>query len=164
MASFFERSVEPPTVDEGFSTVEARPFVRRQSGGSTRAILLDYDDLVARDSGAMLERYSRDGWLLFAHAWRPDVAGRTTVAALLDEFARTRERLGLSIEITHCPHEAGPPVCWCRKPLPGSFLEFALRHHVALDRSILVGHSAADRTLAQRIGVPYEPAERFFDA
>ena len=161
----YERSVEPPVVDEGFTAVEERPFVRRPSRGSARAIMLDYDDLAARDGGALLERFSRDGWLLFAHAWRPDVAaGKTTVAALLEEFAQTRERLGLSIELAYCPHDAGPPVCWCRKPLPGSFLDFAIRHHVALDRSILVGHSAADRTLAERLGIPYEPTERFFEA
>ena len=159
----YERSVEPPVVDEGFTAVEERPFVRRPSDGTARAIMLDYDDLVAPGGGATLERYSRDGWLLFAHAWRPDVAaGKTTVAALRDEFERVRSDLGVPIEIAFCPHEAGPPVCWCRKPLPGSFLEFALRHHVALDRSILVGHSSADRTLAERLGVPYEHMERFF--
>jgi len=161
----YERSVEPPVVDEGFTTVEERPFLRRPSNGTARAIMLDYGDLVAPAGRVILERYSRDGWLLFAHAWRPDVAaGKITVAALRDELEQVRSELGLAIEIACCPHEAGPPVCWCRKPLPGSFLEFALRHHVALDRSILVGHSAADRTLAERLGVPYQHAERFFDA
>jgi histidinol phosphatase-like enzyme len=178
----YERSVEPPTVDEGFTEVEARPFVRRPSVGEARAIVLDYDDLVLGTTGAadaanmdledltireerrpILERYSRDGWLLFAHAWRPGVAaGRVTPTALLDQFARVQARLGVPIEIAYCPHEAGPPVCWCRKPLPGSILDFALRHHVALDRSMIVGHSVADRTLAERLGIAYHHTDDFF--
>jgi len=179
-----ERSVEPPTLDEGFTAVEERRFSRRSSAGVVRAIMLDYDDLVVlgadgtaidaanmdvgtvtvrEDRRRVLERHSRDGWLLFAHAWRPAIgAARASPTALLDQFARVPGQLGVPIEIAYCPHEAGPPVCWCRKPLPGSFLEFALGRHVALDQSMIVGHSAADRTLAERLGVPYQHTDDFF--
>jgi hypothetical protein len=33
--------------------------------------------------------------------------------------ARMQQLLGVSVEILCCPHSAGPPVCWCRKPLRG---------------------------------------------
>ena len=180
----YERSVEQPTVDEGFTTVEAYPFVRRPLAAAARAIILDYDDLVLPADGAttadpangdlpavtvrddrrtILERYAREGWLLFAHAWRPEVtAGVTSLTVLGEQFARVRAQLGVPIGIACCPHEAGPPVCWCRKPLPGTILEFALAHHVALDQSMIVVHSAADRTLAERLGVPYQHTDDFF--
>jgi histidinol phosphatase-like enzyme len=61
-----------------------------------------------------------------------------------------------------CPHDAGPPVCWCRKPIPGSLLEFTLRRGVALQRSIVVGGSAADRTMAERLGMTFRDVAQFF--
>ena len=152
----FERSVEPPVADEGFTAVEQLAFVRRPRPNATnRAVILDYDEL-ARDQRETLAGYVADGWLLFAHAWRPQIArGESPRDAIEEEFARTRAALGVDISIACCPHDAGPPICWCRKPLPGSVLEFAIRNNVALDRSIIVGRSAADRTMAERLGVPF---------
>jgi aryl-alcohol dehydrogenase-like predicted oxidoreductase len=171
----YERTVEPPVLDEGFTTVEQHAFVRRARPNATgRAIVLDYDDLVQPADGGtesslidgrreMLGRYRADGWLLFAHAWRPQVARKAaTVNAVHEEFVRTRTALGVEIELACCLHDAGPPICWCRKPLPGSILEFAIRHDVGLDRSLIVGSSAADRTMAQRLGMPYREADDFF--
>ena len=155
----YERSVEPPVSDEGFSAVEERRFVRRdRSNAQHRAIILDYDDLTPerRDT---LARYAADGWLLFAHAWRPQVArGSMTREDVDAEFAKTRVDLGLEIAFACCPHDAGPPICWCRKPLPGSILEFAITKGVALERSVVVGRSASDRTMAQRLGIPFRDA------
>ena len=58
--------------------------------------------------------------------------------------ARSRPRV--------CPHGGGPPVCWCRPPLPGLPLAFARAHAVDPARSILVGTSPAHRTLAAALG------------
>jgi hypothetical protein len=44
----------------------------------------------------------------------------------------------------------------------GSVIEFAMRRDVDLTRSIVVGSSPADRTMAQRIGATFETAEAFF--
>jgi hypothetical protein len=161
----YERALEAPVEDEGFTVVEQQPFVRRpMPEAAARAIILDYDDLVA-DRRETLARHRADGWLLFAQAWRPEVArGKTTLDAVHDGFSRTRDETGVDIEIACCPHDAGPPICWCRKPLPGLILEFALRHRVALDQSIIVGRSAADRTLAQRLGTAYREADAFFQS
>jgi histidinol phosphatase-like enzyme len=54
-----------------------------------------------------------------------------------------------------CPHGGGPPICWCRPPLPGLPLAFARAHGVDPARSILVGTSAAHRTLAAALGARY---------
>lgn len=162
----YERSLEPPTADEGFEAVERRPFVRVHDTASGRAIILDFDDLVgaatpvlepaavhvAPDRLAMLTRARESGWLLFVHAWRPQVERGAVrpedVAACLRQLST---QLGAA-DAAYCPHDAGPPRCWCRKPIPGSLIEFAMRRNVSLERSIVVAASAADRTMAERVG------------
>jgi histidinol phosphatase-like enzyme len=162
----YERVLEPPTSDEGFVAIETRSFVREPNAAQNRALILDFDDLLERDAPVLrahLARYQDDGWLLFVHAWRPQVARNE---AALDEinasFAEMREILGGTVDFACCPHDAGPPVCWCRKPIPGPVLEFASRRGVALAQSIVVGSSAADRTMAERIGAHFEPSATFF--
>jgi aryl-alcohol dehydrogenase-like predicted oxidoreductase len=163
----YERTAEPPVADEGFTSVEEHPFVRVGTPSATvRAIVLDYDDLSASLASEQrvdtLRRHHADGCLMFAHAWRPDVArGKVSLDAVRDDFERTRDRLGFDIELACCPHEAGPPICWCRKPMPGSLLEFAMRRGIALDRSVIVGGSAADRTMAQRLGMAHREPDEF---
>jgi hypothetical protein len=58
-------------------------------------------------------------------------------------------------EYSVCPHPAGPPVCWCRPPLPGLVLAFARTHGVDPARSTLVGTGPAHRTLATTLGARY---------
>jgi aryl-alcohol dehydrogenase-like predicted oxidoreductase/histidinol phosphatase-like enzyme/predicted kinase len=172
----YERTLEPPSMEEGFMSVGVREFVRAPSDAPERAIILDFDDLIGHDKAALaatevvLDEGRRgrlivqreEGWRLFVHAWRPQIARNdsslTTVEA---SFARLRELLG-DVDIACCPHDAGPPICWCRKPIPGSVLEFARRRDVALTRSIVVGSSAADRTMAERVGAEFELSASFF--
>lgn len=182
----FERTVELPVAGEGYTVVEAREFLRlRAPGSGAKAILLDYDDLLMRsDDGsvalkaedvrlangrrAVLARLYEDGWLMFAHAWRPPGARRAAAGAdaagdeLEGCLARTRELLGFDVTFGCCVHDAGPPVCWCRKPLPGLMIEFAMRKGVSLESSLVVGTSAADRTLATKVGAQFQEAQSFF--
>ena len=172
----YERTLEPPAIDEGFTSVETREFVRAASHASERAIVLDFDDLMGRDAPAlaaadvMMDPSRRErlidrraeGWRLFVHAWRPQAARNEIMLTTIDAcFARLRELLG-DVDTAYCPHDAGPPMCWCRKPIPGSVLEFARRRDVDLSRSIVVGSSAADRTMAARIGARFESCVSFF--
>ncbi len=171
----YERQVEPPVREEGFVAIEDRPFVRRPMiGFDQKAVVVAYDDVlctstsgaaVAVDPGDVMLRpgvhewidaYCQDGFKLFAIAWRPQISeGKTTEAAVQACFEQTQALLGMKIEFAYCPHPAGPPVCWCRKPLPGLVLQFAFRHRLALDQSVLIGQSPADRTLAERLGMTY---------
>jgi aryl-alcohol dehydrogenase-like predicted oxidoreductase/predicted kinase len=150
----YERTLEPPSVDEGFLSIDERAFVRDPDAAAHRALILDFDDLTEATRIDTLERYRADGWLLFVHAWRPRGEPHLTTPL--------RDLLGDDVEIAICPHDAGPPVCWCRKPIPGSVIDFAMRHNVALGRSIVVATSAADRTMAERIGARLEPSAAFF--
>jgi aryl-alcohol dehydrogenase-like predicted oxidoreductase len=155
----YERTLEPPTLDEGFASIEAHAFVREPEPNDGRALILDFDNVVESTNAAgTLARYRHEGWLSFVHAWRP----RATPPEVDAIFARMREVLGTDVDVACCPHEAGPPACWCRKPIPGSVLEFAMRRRVALERSIVVGASAADRTMAERIGCRFEASLPFF--
>ena len=162
----YERTLEAPSVDEGFAAIEERVFVREAAPGTVRALIFDFDDLLSGADVAhrnLLTRYRADGWLLFAHAWRPRLArAETSLSEVETELAQLREQLGGDIEIACCPHDAGPPICWCRKPIPGSVIEFAIRCGVRLGDSIVVGGSPADRTMAERIGASFQATTSFF--
>ncbi len=178
----WERQLEPPVAGEGFAHIEERTFARVWPPDfEGRAVLLEYDDVLcacARDGSPALDpdaqellpgtrdtlrRHAADGWHVCAHAWRPQLArGETSSDAVRACFERARELLGIDIDIAWCPHAAGPPVCWCRKPLPGLVLEAVFRHKLALARCTMVGRSAADRTMAQRLGVSARDADEFF--
>jgi histidinol phosphatase-like enzyme len=173
----YERTLEPPTLDEGFTSIEERRFLRQPDGASGRAVIIDLDDLIGQGTPVLdwrdvqIEQTRREillrrrgaGWLLFVHAWRPQIERRGTTREDVDAcFSRLQELLGAEVEVACCPHDAGPPVCWCRKPIPGSVLELASRRGVALTQSIVVGSSAADRTMAERIGARFEPSESFY--
>jgi histidinol phosphatase-like enzyme len=86
--------------------------------------------------------------------WRPgaDVeeleSARATVAAAASG----------AVEAAVCPHPGGPPTCWCRPPLPGLLLAFARRHGVDPASSLVVGASAAHRTLANAVAARYVQA------
>jgi histidinol phosphatase-like enzyme len=128
--------------------------------GDSRALILDLDHLCSDEGQPLIEavaRYRSEGWLVFVHAWRPQVArGERTAGDVEEEFTALRGALGGDVSWAFCPHDAGPPVCWCRKPIPGQAIEFAIRHNVAMERSIVVGSSAAERTLAERVGARFE--------
>ena len=175
----YERTFEPPTLDEGFTSVDTRPFVREPDTMPHRALVLDLDDLIGRAAPALhwshvvveqtrrdaLSRHHAAGWLLFIHAWRPQVERKETTSADVEAcFDRLQELLGVDADVACCPHDAGPPICWCRKPIPGSVIEFAARRAVSLTQSIVVGASAADRTMAERIGARFEPSASFFSS
>ena len=74
----------------------------------------------------------------------------------MDELAEAVGRLERlvtgPVDAAVCPHGGGPPVCWCRPPLPGLPLAFARAHGVDPARSTVLGTSPAHRTLAAALG------------
>lgn len=74
-----------------------------------------------------------------------------------DELAEKARAFGVPVRC--CPHEAGPPRCWCRPPLPGLLLEFAHRHGVDLARSTLVGTKSLHAGMARALGIAYRGPE-----
>jgi diketogulonate reductase-like aldo/keto reductase/histidinol phosphatase-like enzyme len=172
------RALEPPGDDEGFAAVEVRRFVRTPDDRGARGLVVDVDDLVrvgrptspadvriADGAAEAIAAWRAAGWLVVGTAWQPALAGPTAaVRAQVDAIdARTRELLAAPLAIATCWHPAGPPRCWCRKPLPGLGLALARAHGLALARSIVVGHvdrAASDRGFATRVGAGHRAVER----
>jgi aryl-alcohol dehydrogenase-like predicted oxidoreductase/histidinol phosphatase-like enzyme/predicted kinase len=179
-----QRELEPPDASEGFSQIETRTFTRIHDTAMTnKALIIWCDDvLLSSRSGARvpsspddvaiveeraqkLRRYHQDGWRLLGLAWRPEIADQALTHEQVDAtFARMQQLLGLSIEMLYCPHSAGPPVCWCRKPLPGLGVVFVQRHRLDPSRCIYVGTGPQDPGFARRLGFQCRDAGDFFAA
>ena len=179
-----QRELEPPDPAEGFSQIETVAFKRTRDVSMTnRALIVWCDDVLMRsksgkhspssaedtdvlvERAAILRRYSSDGWRLLGLAWRPELADQTlTIDQVQAGFARMRELLGVSMEILYCPHGAGPPVCWCRKPLPGLGVVFIQRYRLDPPQCIYVGAGSQDPGFARRLGFQYCDVRGFFGA
>ena len=99
------------------------PFERaRDASFGNLAVIVWFDRIEIADRDADgLRRYANHGWHVLGLSWRPEVGDDETAAREVDEgFARIRARLGIGMDVRYCPHAAGPPVCWCRKPLTKS--------------------------------------------
>jgi aryl-alcohol dehydrogenase-like predicted oxidoreductase/histidinol phosphatase-like enzyme/predicted kinase len=178
-----QRELEPPHPSEGFSRIEVVPFERRRDASmDSRAVLLWCDGVLRRSRsgartpvsaddvevvagrGGVLRRYQQEGWRLLGLSWQPEIAGETmSVDQVEAGFARMRELLDVEIAIEYCPHAAGPPVCWCRKPLPGLGVVFIERYGLDPSQCIYVGAGSQDPAFARRLGFQYREAVEFFD-
>jgi predicted kinase len=159
----YRRDCEPPRADEGFAAIEHVPFapVAPSAPQGRPALIVELDGVVwrgrprtpgeielqpgARDA---LERWSRR-CAVAGTTWQPDLVDAAELAARLVELT------GVALDVVHCAHPPGPPVCWCRKPLPGLALALAHAHGLDLARSLHLGKGPADRGFATRAGMRY---------
>jgi aryl-alcohol dehydrogenase-like predicted oxidoreductase len=139
-----ERQLEPPRDDEGFTTIERVAFVRTDVAPSGVALwLIDIDRVIDRPELRMgLRRLYEGGAELVAWAWRP---GRSDAD---DEARALAQRLGVPIELRACTHPAGPPICWCRPPLPGLPLAAIHEHGSTIAETRMIGSDAAGERFA----------------
>ncbi len=137
------RELEPPADDEGFVSIERVPFLRDPSPSHARPGAAIPYELVA-DEG-VLALVPPDAPLL-VFGWRAPPEAPHVIA---DVAART----GRAIDFVACDHGDGPPVCWCRPPLPGAWLWFSHRRGVAREGSVIVASSAAHRTMGAALGL-----------
>ena len=177
-----QRELEPPTAAEGFWRVETVAFERRwpddcvnralfvwcdgvlvrsRSGARVPASIEDAEVLEPR--GAILRRYRDDGWRIVGLSWQPAIADGTRTPAEVEALlAWMRARLDVEMEVLYCPHGAGPPVCWCRKPLPGLAVAAIERHRLDPARCLFVGDGPQDPGFARRLGFGYRAAPELF--
>jgi aryl-alcohol dehydrogenase-like predicted oxidoreductase/predicted kinase len=180
----YQRELESPDPSEGFSSIETVPFERREDPAFVnRAVIVWCDGVLLRsraglrtprnaddvaasiDRGAVLRRYADEGWKVLGLSWIPEISEHTiTPAEAAAVFARLREVLGVPIEVEYCPHPAGPPVCWCRKPLPGLGVVFQHRHRLDPKQCLYIGSSSQDPGFARKMGFQYRDAAEFFGA
>ena len=180
----YQREIEPPDPSEGLSSIERVAFVRRADASLVNRALIAWCDGVLRRSrsGArtptspddvellprvreVLKQYATEGWTLLGLSWQPEIADNTMRVEDVDAVnARTAELAGVPIEIAYCPHPAGPPICWCRKPLPGLAISFVERHRLDPARCVYVGAGAQDPGFAARLGFQFRRADELFSA
>ena len=178
----YQRELEPPDPSEGFSRIDVVPFERRIDPSCVnRAVIVWCDEVllrsrsgqrtpvgrddvaVAENRAAALRRYRDDGWRVLGLSWQPEIAAGTRTAADAQAvFARMQELLSLAIDVEYCPHPAGPPACWCRKPLPGLAVLLIHRHQLDPARCIYVGAGPQDPGFARKLGFAYRHADEFF--
>lgn len=178
-----QRAFEEPHESEGFWRIDVLPFERRRDPTfSNRALIFWCDGVLRRSKSGqprpvspddvellpgragVLRRHAAEGWRLLGMSWQPEVAEKAASVAEIDAgFARMRELLGVPIEVEYCPHGGGPPVCWCRKPLPELGVRFIQRHRLDAAQCLYVGTGPQDPGFARRFGFQYRDAEEFFE-
>ena len=146
------RALEPPRDDEGFTSIERvvpAPLERPSwSGhGAGAAVVVEASAFassldLASEARPHLTLLAAAGSRVLGTAWRMD-------AEQLDAISRA---LGVDVDWRVCPHPAGPPACWCRKPLPGLGVAMVLELGLDPARVVHVGLSPADRGFAARAG------------
>lgn len=122
------------------------------------------DDVdVPGDRAAVLRRYAEEGWNILGLSWQPEIAdGTQSPEGARAVFDRMRELLRVEIDVEYCPHAAGPPRCWCRKPLPGLGVLLGHRHRLDPARCVYIGSGAQDPGFARKLGFTYADANDFF--
>jgi hypothetical protein len=145
------RELEPPSIDEGFAALEQIPFVRARRPTQERGGVYLAAAAVRRPGWeqALAGTDRAAPHLIFD--WSPDA----TAEALDDCRARVAAVVSGPVQAAICPHPAGPPICWCRPPLPGLVLAFARAHDLDPARATLIGTGPAHRTLAGTLGAGY---------
>jgi aryl-alcohol dehydrogenase-like predicted oxidoreductase/histidinol phosphatase-like enzyme len=173
----YQRELEPPHPSEGFSRIETLAFERtRDASFTNRALIVWCDGVLSRaptsphedgevftERGDVLHGYAADGWRVLGLGWQPGIAEDVVTPEQAEaRYDRMRERLGLSMDILYCRHGGGPPVCWCRKPLPGLGVVFIRRYQLDPSQCIYVGAGPQDPGFARRLGFRYRDAADFF--
>jgi hypothetical protein len=143
------RELEPPGDDEGFASIERVAFAREPRAGRAGVFV----------AAAALRMQGRREAIEAADPTAPHLVFDWLPDGSPDELDHAAAALSSivsgPVERAVCPHGGGPPVCWCRPPLPGLPLAFARAHGVDPARSALVGISTAHRTLAATLGARF---------
>jgi len=160
----YRRELEPPDASEGFSRVDVVPFIRRlEPDFINKAVIVSCDEVtdLARLASALREFHAA-GYRLLGISWQPEIEeGKRSEDEVKGTFARECERLGLDVDVAYCPHAAGPPRCWCRKPLPGLGVVFVNRYRLDPARCLYVGAGPHDVGFARRLGFSFRDAADF---
>ncbi len=185
------KKAQPPTLMEGFDsikTVSGHKPSWPAAAYPNKALFLDIDGTLrasehlphkyptdpaevtllhdAEAMKAVLKRYASQGYILIGVSNQSGISKGTLTEAKADAcFAQTRKLLGLreaAMPIFYCPHQSAPPSCYCRKPQSGMLVEACELYGINPAASLMVGDMKTDETAAQRMGIPFLYADKFW--
>jgi hypothetical protein len=145
------RELEPPSTDEGLTSVEHVPFERTPPASPGRVGVFVGAAALQQPGWERAVEQADPSAPHLVFDWKPDRA----VDSLAEELELISREVSGPVEGAVCPHAAGPPRCWCRPPLPGLPLAFARAYGIDPVHAVLVGSSPAHRTLATTLGARY---------
>lgn len=179
----YKKEFQKPTVEEGFSKIETHKFIRKINPEFTnKALIVDYDGTLRECIGGnekfpvskeqieikpnrtkVLQAYKDKGYRLLGCSNQSGIhKGEVSDATVRELFDYTNQQLGIDIEYRFCPHQSAPISCYCRKPMPGIFVEFMLKYKLNPKECIFVGDMTTDETFAKRAGIQYVDQAEFF--
>ena len=145
------RELEPPSAEEGFAEVEHVPFAREPWSERTRGGVFIAAAALRKPGWREAVDHADPAAPHLVFDWSPGGAPRD-LAPLADALA---PEVSAPVTTALCPHPGGAPTCWCRPPLPGLLLAFAREHSIDPARAVVIGTSAAHRTLATTLAARY---------
>jgi HAD superfamily hydrolase (TIGR01662 family) len=179
----YKKEFQKPSKEEGFNNIMVEKFTRHHDPSFVnKAIVLDYDGTLRECVGgngkypvlreqieikpnrkAVLDYYKAQGYLLLGMSNQSGVhKGDLSESTAHELFQHTNQLLGVDIEYNFCPHQSAPISCWCRKPMPGKFVEIMLKYQLSPSSCIMVGDYTSDKTFAERSGMRYADQADFF--
>ena len=127
-----QRELEPPSADEGFVESTQAPFERAPWTG--RGGVFVAASALTEQAGSGRSRAQTRMPRTWSSTGAPtEVPRRSGRAARLTGVSRDR------LKASSACIRGGPPICWCRPPLPGLPLAFARAQRIDPSRSVVVG-------------------------
>lgn len=179
----YKKEYQKPTKEEGFDSLEVVKFKRHADPALTnKALILDYDGTLRECIGGngkypteeahveikpkrteIIQAYKDNGYIILGASNQSGIAkGELTHEKCSQLFAHTNKLLGHDIEVSFCPHQSAPPVCYCRKPQVGMGVNYINRYKLDRSQCIFVGDYGTDKSFAQRCGFQYVDQAEFF--
>jgi len=180
----YKKEYQRPAMDEEFNSIETVKFQRRDDPALTnKALILDYDGTLRECIGGngkyptseehveikpkrkeIIQFYKDKGYIILGASNQSGIAkGELTLEKCKALFAHTNKLLGHeNIDVSFCPHQSAPPVCYCRKPQVGMGIDFINRYKLDRSQCIFVGDYTTDKTFATRCGFQYVDQAEFF--
>lgn len=152
------RELEIPSTDEGFTAVARQPFVRTARPDLTQGAVFVAADVMREPGWESAIEIANPQAPHLVFQWCPEDG----VEEVEQAAAQLSKVVDGPVEIGICPHGGGPPICWCRPPLPGLALAFAQPRKIDLTRSVFVGTTSVHRRLATILGARFIPASQRF--